>query len=155
RKYRILAVPAIQFSGAGFPRTPVGRWQSARSLALVTVFLLISLVQVQSQQPNVPPEFIRATQAMREGKLEEAAAGFAAAVKRQPAFAEAHFNLGLADEELGKYDEAVVSLREALKLKPRLHGANLFLGIAEFRLNHLDEAAKAVENETDGYPKDA
>ena len=64
---------------------------------------------------------------MREGKLDEAAAGFAAAVKRQPAFAEAHFNLGLVDEELGKYEDAVSSLREALKLKPRLHGANLFL----------------------------
>jgi tetratricopeptide (TPR) repeat protein len=108
-----------------------------------------------AQSVNVPPEFTQATQAMREGKLDEAAAGFAAAVKRQPAFAEAHFNLGLVEEELGKYDEAVSSLREALKLKPRLHGANLFLGIAEFRLNHVDAAATAVQKETAGYPKDA
>jgi tetratricopeptide (TPR) repeat protein len=92
---------------------------------------------------------------MREGKLEEAADGFKAAVKRQPAFAEAHFNLGLADEELGKYEEAIASLREALKLKPRLHGANLFLGISEFRLNHLEDAAAAVQKETAAYPKDA
>lgn len=92
---------------------------------------------------------------MREGKLEEAAAGFAAAVKRQPAFAEAHFNLGLVDEELGKYNEAIATLQAALKLKPRLHGANLFLGIAEFRLNHLDKAAAAVNKETASYPRDA
>jgi tetratricopeptide (TPR) repeat protein len=110
---------------------------------------------VFAQPPAVPSEFIQATQAMHEGKLEEAAAGFAVAVKRQPDFAEAHFNLGLVDEELGKYDEAVSSLHEALKLKPRLHGANLFLGIAQFRLNHLDDAAAALQKETAGYPKDA
>jgi tetratricopeptide (TPR) repeat protein len=92
---------------------------------------------------------------MREGKLDEAAAGFAAAVKRQPTFAEAHFNLGLVDEELGKYDEAIASLHQALKLKRHLHGANLFLGIAEFRVNHLNDAASAVQKETIAYPKDA
>jgi len=106
------------------------------------------------QVSAVPPEFSQAIEAMREGKLDEAAAGFAAVVRRQPAFAEAHFNLGLVDEELGMYDEAVASLRKALALKPRLRGANLFLGISEFRLNHLDPAATAVQRETAAYPKD-
>lgn len=92
---------------------------------------------------------------MRGGRLEEAAADFAAAVKREPAFAEAHFNLGLVDEELGKYDEAIASLYTALKLKPHLHGANLFLGIAEFRVNNFNDAASAVQKETVAYPKDA
>ncbi len=124
-------------------------------LGFAWLFLSIATGLCAAQTSAVPPEFIQATQAMREGKLEEAAAGFAAAVKRQPAFPEAHFNLGLVDEELGKYDEASVSLRQALKLKPRLHGANLFLGIAEFRLNHLDEAVLAVQKEATAYPKDA
>lgn len=110
---------------------------------------------VRAQKASVPPEFIQATQAMHEGNLEEAAAGFAAAAKRDPGFAPAHFNLGLANEELGKYDEAAASLRAALKLSPHFHGANLFLGIAEFRLNHLDNAAAAVQKETAAYPKDA
>jgi tetratricopeptide (TPR) repeat protein len=92
---------------------------------------------------------------MQEGRLEEAAAGFAAAAKKQPSFAGAYFNLGLADEELGKYEEAAGSLRQALKLKPGLHGANLFLGIAEYRLNHFDEAASLIQKETATYPKDA
>jgi tetratricopeptide (TPR) repeat protein len=127
------------------------RWRLAFALLLLSAASICALAQTS----EVPPEFIQATQAMREGKLDEAAAGFAAAVKRQPAFAEAHFNLGLVDEELGKYEEAVVGLHEALKLKPRLHGANLFLGLAEFRLNHLDNAAAAVQKETIGYPKDA
>jgi tetratricopeptide (TPR) repeat protein len=92
---------------------------------------------------------------MREGKLDEAAEGFAAVVGREPTFAEAHFNLGLVDEELGKYDEAIASLRQALKLKPRLHGANLFLGIAQFRVNDLNDAAATIQKETAAYPKDS
>ena len=116
--------------------------------------LVLTSMFAYGQAANVPPEFIQATQAMHEGKLEEAATGFAVAAKRQPTFAEAYFNLGLADEELGKYEEAVTSLREALKLKPRLHGANLFLAISEFRLSRLDEAATAAQKETVAYPKD-
>ena len=125
-------------------------WRAGLGWLLFTASICVS-----AQVSVVPPEFIQATQDMREGKLREAADGFAAAVRRQPGFAEAHFNLGLVDEELGKYDEAIVSLREALKLKPRFHGASLFLGIAEFRLNHLDDAAAAVQKETSAYPKDA
>src|SRR5713226_2930040 len=118
-----------------------GRSSNVRLVGLALLLLCATSSYMSAQTSTVPPEFIQATQDMREGRLQEAADGFAGAVKRQPAFAEAHFNLGLVDEELGKYDEAVASLHEALKLKPRLHGANLFLGIAEFRMNHLDEAA--------------
>jgi len=125
-------------------------WRAGLGWLLFTASICVS-----AQVSVVPPEFIQATENMREGKLQEAADGFAGAARRQPGFAEAHFNLGLVDEELGKYDEAVASLREALKLKPRLHGANLFLGIAEFRLNHLDEAAKGAQKEAAAYPNDA
>ena len=128
---------------------------SSLRTALGLLFFIAASIWVSAQVSAVPPEFIQATQAMREGKLDEAARGFAAALRRQPAFAEAHFNLGLVDEELGKYDDAVASFREALKLKPRLRGANLFLGVAEFRLNHLEEAATAVQKEVAAYPKDA
>jgi tetratricopeptide (TPR) repeat protein len=148
-------VPTILFSPISQPQLRSSH-QHPRTFAFgFGCLLLATSVCVFAQSSGIPPEFVQATQAMREGKLDEAAAGFAAAVKRQPAFAEAHFNLGLVDEELGKYDEAIVSLREALKLKPRLHGANLFLGIAEFRLNHLDDAAAAVLKETSTYPKDS
>jgi len=100
-------------------------------------------------------QFQAATQAMREGKLEEAALGFEGAAKTNPAFAEAHFNLGLVREEQGKFEDAVVSLQKALSLKPRLHGANLFLGIAYYRLNRFQPALAAVTKETTAYPKDA
>ncbi len=114
-----------------------------------------ALVFAQSTDPDIAAEFSQASTAMREGKFDEAEAGFAAVIKRQPEFAEAHFNLGLAREEQGNYDEAIASFERALALKPHLHGANLFLGIAEFRLNHLDKARAAVTKETVAYPKDS
>ena len=109
----------------------------------------------QAQSADVAAEFARATQAMREGKLDEAGAGFAAIVKRSPGFAEAYFNLGLLRQEQGRYEDAIPSFQKALTLQPGLHGANLFLGIAEFRLNHLDQAGSAVQKETVSSPRDA
>jgi tetratricopeptide (TPR) repeat protein len=109
----------------------------------------------QAQSADVPAEFARATQAMREGKLDEAGAGFAAVVKRSPGFAEAYFNLGLVRQEQGRYEDAIPSFQKALTLQPGLHGANLFLGITEFRLNHLDKAGSAVQKETVASPRDA
>jgi tetratricopeptide (TPR) repeat protein len=109
----------------------------------------------QAQSRDVAAEFARATQAMREGKLDEAGAGFAAVVKRSPGFAEAYFNLGLLRQEQGRYEDAIPSFQKALTLQPGLHGANLFLGITEFRLNHLDKAGSAVQKETVASPRDA
>ncbi|HYM79118.1 MAG TPA: tetratricopeptide repeat protein [Candidatus Dormibacteraeota bacterium] len=118
------------------------------------VFLLVPGSAV-SQSDAATSQFEKATEAMRVGNLDAAASGFAAVVRQAPAFAEAHFNLGLVNEERGRYEEAIASLEKAIALKPHLHGANLFLGITEFRLNHLDKARLAVARETASYPKDA
>jgi tetratricopeptide (TPR) repeat protein len=122
---------------------------------LLCCVLLCVTPTVGAQSADVNTSFAQATQAMREGKLEEAGAGFAEIVKQTPAFAEAHFNLGLVRQEQGRYEEAIPSFQKALTLQPRLRGANLFLGITEFRLNRLDKAAAAVQKETTAYPKDA
>jgi tetratricopeptide (TPR) repeat protein len=125
-------------------------------LLLGSVLLSLTLcspAQGQASQ-GAAARFQEATQAMREGKLEVAAEGFAEAAKANPAFAEAYFNLGLVREEQGRHAEAIQSFQKALLLKPRLHGANLFLGVAQFRLNHFDEAIAAMRKETDAYPKD-
>jgi len=110
---------------------------------------------VYAQTADITEQFAQATLAMQQGNFEAAAAGFAAVVKQQPSFAEAHFNLGLAREQQGKHDDAIASFQKALALKPRLHGANLFLGIAQFRINQLNKAHSAVAKETAAYPQDA
>jgi len=119
------------------------------------ILLLVVPALTQSQNREGAAKFAEAIQEMRDGKIDDAVSGFEAVIKQQPSFAEAHFNLGLAYEELGRYDDAVVSLHNALNLKPRLRGANLFLGIAEFRLNHLAKAYSAIEKESANFPKDA
>ena len=136
-------------------RISLGRAFPFAGPALLGFVVLGAQLAVLAQSPDVNAEFARATQAMRDGKLDEAGAGFAAVLKQAPTFAEASFNLGLVRQEQGRYDEAIQSFERALALKPHLHGANLFLGISEFRLNHLDKAAAAVQKETVIYPKDA
>lgn len=117
--------------------------------------LLVTSSQVWAQSGAASEQFQQASEAMRAGNLDAAAAGFAAVVRQMPAFAEAHFNLGLVNQERGQYEEAIASFQKALALKPRLHGANLFLGITAFRLNRLDQAHAAVARETTNFPQDA
>jgi tetratricopeptide (TPR) repeat protein len=124
-------------------------------LASLTFFFLLDSRLSAQMTPEVSNIFRQASEAMQRGNLDAAGDGFAAATKAAPAFAEAHFNLGLVREEQGRFDEAIASFQKALALKPRLHGANLFLGIAYFRLNQLDKACTAIQKESSSYPKDA
>ena len=98
--------------------------------------------------------FREATKALRESRLDEAAAAFEQLTKSSPRVAEAHFNLGLVREEQGKHEEAIASLQSALRLRPNLRGANLFLGIAEYRLNRFDEAVLSFRKEIVLSPSD-
>ncbi len=50
------------------------------------------------------------------------------AVRLQPRYAEAHYNLGLALESQGNIDGAIASYRQAIKLKPTIAEAHLNLG---------------------------
>jgi tetratricopeptide (TPR) repeat protein len=130
-----------------------------RRLAIVIGLGLGLLFAAPPTPAQVPPDaaekFRVASEAMRGGNLDEAAAGFASVVKEAPAFAEGYFNLGLVREEQGRHDEAIASFEKALSLKPRLHGANLFLGIAHYKLNQFDQALVALRKESTAYPKDA
>jgi len=123
---------------------------------MITLCALFGAVGVaRAQGASVDERFRQATQAMREQRLDEAAAGFASVIATSPAFAEAYFDLGLVREEQGKNEEAIASFQKALALKPRLRGANLFLGVAEYHLNQLGEAVAAIRKETANYPSDA
>jgi tetratricopeptide (TPR) repeat protein len=100
-------------------------------------------------------QFRQASEAMRQGQLDQAAEGFSSIVKASPTFAEAYLNLGLVREEQGRHPEAIDNFQKALQLKPRLRGANLFLGVAQFRSNQMDSAIVALRKEIAAYPKDA
>ncbi len=118
-------------------------------IKLALIFgLILALGHPGNGQLKSPSErFQEATEAMKQGRLDEAASGFASVVTVAPSFAEAHLNLGLVLEEQGKNEEAMRSLLRALQLKPRLRGANLFLAVAQYRLNHFDLAAASLKKE--------
>jgi tetratricopeptide (TPR) repeat protein len=133
------------------------RWlQQFLLSALVWIAVCLFVAQATpGQGANVNDQFRQATEALRAGHLNEAAAGFSSVIAASANFAEAHLNLGLVREEQGKNQEAISSFVKALALKPRLRGANLFLGIAEYRLNELDKALAALRKETSYYSADA
>lgn len=114
---------------------------------LTFCLILVLAHPVGGQLKSSTERFGEATEAMRQGRLDEAASGFASVVSASPSFAEAHLNLGLVLEEQGKNEEAIGSLQRALQLKPRLRGAHLFLGIAQYRLNQFDLAAASLKKE--------
>ena len=147
---------SIEFSQAKKMSSQAARRarQYGRSALLICLSIFWFSLLLAAQTPADTDAFRQASEAMRAGALDEAGQGFAAIVKRVPAFAEAHFNLGLVLEEQGRYEDAIASFKKAVTLKPRLRGANLFLGIAEFRLNHLDPAETAIQKETAGNPGD-
>jgi tetratricopeptide (TPR) repeat protein len=122
-------------------------------LAATSILTIPAAAQTAGEATTA--QFQQAAEAMRAGDFDGAATGFAAVIRQAPAFAEAHFNLGLVNEERGHYDDAIKNFEKAVTLKPHLHGANLFLGITQFRLNHLEQARTAIAKEAASYPKDA
>lgn len=138
------------------PSDSFRRWPGGFNLLVLVAVLFYWAPIVRAQvNPAIEQQFQQASEAMRQGKLDQAAEGFVAVVKTAPTFAEAYLNLGLVREEQGRHEEAIASFQKALQLKPRLRGANLFLGISLYRTNHLDLALTALHKETAASPKDA
>jgi len=148
---RLAIHPLDKHRGNGLPAWCLA-WHCG---AMLIALILVDPVHSWAQLPEPAATFAHATQAMQEGHLDEADAGFAAVLKQSPAFAEAHFNLGLVRQEQGRYEDAIASFHKALALKPHLRGASLFLGISEFRVNRLEAASAAIKKETISHPRDA
>ena len=65
-----------------------------------------------------------------KGQLDEAIAGYREAIRLEPDYAEAHYNLGIALQDKGQLDEAIAAYREAIRLKPDSAEAHYNLGNA-------------------------
>ena len=77
----------------------------------------------------------------RQGRLAEARDRFAAAVERNPGFAEARSNLGNALAADGRMAEAIEHYREAIRLKPDYVEPRIGLGGALLRSGRAADAA--------------
>lgn len=80
---------------------------------------------------------------MFEGKTDEAAEHFAAALAARPDFAEAHTNQGILLQMQGKLDEARAHIERAVELAPDDDNARLHLGIL---CQREEKVAEAIEN---------
>jgi len=92
---------------------------------------------------------------MRAGHLDQAAEAFTQCISLNPAFAEAHLNLGLVRMQQQHWADSEAELNRSLALKPRLRGANLFLGIDYYHQNDFAKALAALKRETSIDPKNA
>jgi protein O-mannosyl-transferase len=82
----------------------------------------------------------------KQGKMDQAKAHYAEALRLDPNLAEAHNNLGLALAKQGEMDEAKAQYAEALRLNPNLAEVHNNLGVALAKQGKLDEAeAQYVE----------
>jgi tetratricopeptide (TPR) repeat protein len=95
------------------------------------------------------------SQAMAAGDFNGAVAAYTTVTQSKPAWAEGHFNLGLALQQDGKLDEAHTELETSLHLKPELRGANLFLGVIAYKQNHFKDAEHYLLRETHLDPANA
>jgi tetratricopeptide (TPR) repeat protein len=75
----------------------------------------------------------------------EATEHFAAAVKSNPRFAEARYNLGLQLAKQNRNDEALIHLSEATRLKPDFLDGHLNYGVALAKSRRFDEAIAEFE----------
>ena len=121
---------------------------ATRTCELCVATVLLFALGAHAQAGSFEKPFRDGTEAMRAGRLDEAAQDFSQATKLSPTFAEGHFNLGLVRLQQAQLDQAISSFTRSLTLKPKLSGANLFLGIALYRENQYDKAIAALKRET-------
>jgi len=77
------------------------------------------------------------------GRVDDALANYRGALKRSPALAEAHYNVGVLLARKGDLDGAERSLDRALRLKPSWAQAYLALGHLYFRQARYADAERS------------
>jgi hypothetical protein len=80
-----------------------------------------------------------------QGKHDEAAAAYRAAIRLKPDYADAHNNLGAALAGQGNLEEAAAEYREAIRLKPDYAKAHVNLGLALQAEGQLDDALASLK----------
>lgn len=94
----------------------------------------------------------RARRARRAGRIDEAAALFAAAVEKAPANSEALTGLAEVEEAQGATAQAIVTYRRAVTVNPKYLPAHLGLADSLWTSGHRVEARTTYRNILDQFP---
>ena len=94
-------------------------------------------------KPTVNQILQQAIASHKEGKIDEAEKSYKKAIELKPDYAEAHYNLGVALENLGRLDEAEKSYKKAIELKPDFPEAHNNLGNT---LNYKGDLVASIDS---------
>ena len=125
----------------------------------LVALLLVVLSAIQPAAQGIPGTKAHAAgqagwAAIREGRHQDAADAFAAAVIAEPRDRSLHLGVGLSAYLLGQVPAAKEALGRALTLSPSLTSASLLLGDILHRNNELDDAMRVYERALMHAPDD-
>lgn len=108
----------------------------------------------QTKQTLPPAKLLYSTgvSLMLTKKYYKAISNFEQAIKEDPEFAEAYFNIGYCHDELGEHHEAVTAFKKAIQLKPDFIEAHYNLGIAYDELKQFQESIEAYQRASELKP---
>jgi len=116
-----------------------------KSQTKITLFLLV-LMLVSSSFPqsvlalDAQGWFEKGNRLSQQGKFEDAVTAYTKSVEQNPLSPVAHYNLGIAYENLSEYEKAVSAFKKTLELNPFNMSARLSLGNVYNRLNRWEDA---------------
>lgn len=112
-------------------------------------------LQTKQSLPPAKQYYTSGVSLMLTKKYAKAIAEFEQAVREEPKFAEAYFNIGYCHDELGEHQKAVNAFKKAIQLKPDFIEAYYNLGIAFDELKQFQESivaySKAAELKPDFF----
>lgn len=117
-------------------------------IVLLAVALSGTMAGASPAKPETRASVLGRTgwEAIRAGKLPEAAQAFQDAIAADPADASLFLGAGLAAHLQGQESEARQALQDALQRDPKLSAASLLLGEIAYRAGDLDSAIRTYES---------
>jgi tetratricopeptide (TPR) repeat protein len=119
--------------------------QAALLFVLVTSAAAAQLRMTDAEAAQLKQQIQTALEAQKANRLDEAAAGFEAVLKKLPDLAEAHMSLGIIRSDQFRYVEAIPELQKALQLKAGLNNARAYLGLDYLRTGETSKAVEQLE----------
>ncbi len=115
-----------------------------RTAVAIAAGLCVGLAIQAQDWKEIERHYLRAQEALRDGKSEVATQEFREILRLQPSNAQAHANLGVISFTGKDYAGAAKEFRAALELQSPLWNATAFLGMSERHLGHPVEAKQLL-----------
>ena len=104
---------------------------------------------------SAQPLFLQGVQAQKKGLTVDAIAAYRRAIQADPAFFDAHYNLGLAAFQASDWPEALKACEQALAIRPSSTSARYNFALALKRADYPVDAANELERLLGADPNQA